>query len=210
MRVEDTMMEQPPIEIPEDDLLAAVAHVTLDPEAHERAATRRAATRVRRLNHHAFYCKDVLETRHFYEDILELKLVNCMQLEHAPDSGEYFPYAHLFFELSDGSWIAFFDAPLLHDGDEFAPHPFDHHLALTVEHSEDIEYFREKSEKAGYPNFVIDHGFCVSLYLRDPNNMHTELTWIKPLGEDYFLKSEKVAPEALGRWLTRRMTVKRG
>ncbi len=197
-------------EAPEDDLLAAVAHVTLDPQAPERAATRRAATRVRRLNHHAFYCKDVLETRRFYEEFLELKLVNCMQLEHEPEKGQYFPYAHLFFELSDGSWVAFFDAPLLHDGDEPNPHPFDHHLALSVESSEDIDYFKEKSAGAGYPSFVIDHGFCVSLYLRDPNNMHVELTWVKPIGEDYFLKSEKVAPEALHRWLARRLSVKRG
>ncbi len=61
------------------------------------------------LHHFARRCRDAEETRHFYEDILDLLLVHVIRLDRVPSTGEYCPYVHLFFEMADGSNIAFFD-----------------------------------------------------------------------------------------------------
>ena len=67
------------------------------------------APRIKGLYHYAHPCRDAEETRHFYEDILGLPLVNFMTADRVPSTGEAMPYAHLFFEMGDGSYIAFFD-----------------------------------------------------------------------------------------------------
>jgi len=64
---------------------------------------------LQKLYHFAYPCRDAEETRRFYEDILGVPLVHCMLAERVPSSGEQAPYAHFFFELGDGSYIAFFD-----------------------------------------------------------------------------------------------------
>ena len=71
-----------------------------------------------KLNHFAWRCRDAEETRHFYEDILGLPLVHTIEADRVPSTGEYAPYFHLFFQMTDGSCIAFFDlslAPCLGD-----------------------------------------------------------------------------------------------
>ena len=63
------------------------------------------------LHHFAWRCRDAEETRRFYEDLLGLPLSHIIRLDHVPSTGEYCPYVHLFFEMADGSSIAFFRAP---------------------------------------------------------------------------------------------------
>ena len=60
------------------------------------------------LHHAAYRCRDAEETRHFYEDILGLPLVHVVTADHV-STGKSTPFAHVFFELADGSCIAFFD-----------------------------------------------------------------------------------------------------
>ncbi|MBP7340408.1 VOC family protein, partial [Niveispirillum sp.] len=64
---------------------------------------------IKGLYHYAYPCRDAEETRHFYEDILGLPLVNCMTADRVPSTGEEKPYVHMFFAMQDGSYIAFFD-----------------------------------------------------------------------------------------------------
>ena len=64
---------------------------------------------VQQLHHYAYRARDAEETRHFYEDILGLPLYHIIQSDHVPSTGEYCPYVHIFFQLRDGSYIAFFD-----------------------------------------------------------------------------------------------------
>lgn len=64
-----------------------------------------AVPRIKGLYHFAYPCRDAEETRAFYEDVLGLPLVHCMQVESAPSTGEAGPYAHIFFEMGDGSYI---------------------------------------------------------------------------------------------------------
>ena len=57
----------------------------------------------------AYACRAREATRHFYEDLLGFPLVHT-EVTAVPDSKSFF--RHLFFDLGDGSSIAFFD---LHD-----------------------------------------------------------------------------------------------
>jgi len=61
------------------------------------------------LHHYAYRCRDAEETRHFYEDLLGLPLAHVIRADHVPSTGEYCPYVHIFFEMRDGSYMAFFD-----------------------------------------------------------------------------------------------------
>jgi hypothetical protein len=61
------------------------------------------------LHHFAYRCRDAEETRHFYEDILGLPPVHLVRADKVPSTGENCPFVHIFFQMADGSHIAFFD-----------------------------------------------------------------------------------------------------
>jgi len=133
---------------------------------------------VRGLHHFAYRCRDAEETRQFYEDILGLPLAHIIQDDHVPSTGEYCPYVHLFFEMGDGSFIAFFDL-----GDDVASEPspntpsWVNHLALTVGSVENLLQAKQRLEAAGVEVVgVTDHGFINSIYFFDPNGIRLELT----------------------------------
>jgi glyoxylase I family protein len=186
----------------EENVLAAVGDAEVDPAEKQRMAERRSKSRVRGLNHHAYYCTDVETTRHFYEDILELPMTIALRIPDEVFTGKAAPYCHFFFEMGDGSSIAFFDYPDFFDGEP----PFQvatvyhHHIAVNVDSDDSIEYFRQKLEKEGYSSTYVDHGAFHSLYLRDPNGMNLELCYMPPGAEDFFLRAEKVAGEELRKW----------
>lgn len=128
--------------------------------------------------HAAFPCRDAEETRHFYEDILGLPLVNCMLSEKVPSTGEETPYVHFFFELGDGSYLAFFDL----GGDEMpAPSPntpsWVQHFAIETESVENVEAMQKRLEEHGVECIgVVDHEFIKSVYFFDPNGLRLEIT----------------------------------
>jgi catechol 2,3-dioxygenase-like lactoylglutathione lyase family enzyme len=138
----------------------------------------RASPRVKRLFHFAYPCRDAEETRAFYEDVLGLPLVHCMQVESVPSTGERGPYAHIFFEMGDGSYIAFFD---LGKGEMPEPSPntpaWVLHLALEVDGVAEIKAAKSRLEHAGVEVMgVVDHDFIRSIYFFDPNGLRLELT----------------------------------
>jgi catechol 2,3-dioxygenase-like lactoylglutathione lyase family enzyme len=89
-------------------------------ESDPRVTTNRAAAAIpiHGLHHYAYRCRDAEETRHFYEDILGLPLWHIIQSDYVPSTGEYCPYTHIFFRMSDGACVAFFDL-----GDDEAAQP---------------------------------------------------------------------------------------
>ncbi len=132
------------------------------------------------LHHHAFACRDAEETRQFYEDVLGMPLVAAIQESTHPRSGAQSAYLHLFFEMADGTCLAFFDYP-----DYFASleanqlEPRDslvHHIALEVQGYATIELFKQRLAAHGVALREIDHGYCRSLYFVDPNGLKLELT----------------------------------
>ena len=123
-----------------------------------------AAAPVLGLHHAAYRCRDAEETRHFYEDILGLPLIHVVKADHVPSTGESTPFVHVFFEMKDGSCIAFFDL-----GDNVKPEPspntppWVNHLALKVPSVKDVEIMKARLEAHGVNVLgITDHaeGIC--------------------------------------------------
>ena len=132
------------------------------------------------LHHWAYRCRDSEETRHFYEDILGLPLAFVVYHDHVPSSGEYSPYFHIFFELFDGSHLAFFD---LLDDKPYAQDPetpsWVHHLALEVDTRQALLDAKERLQSHSVEVVgPIDYsGLFDSIYFFDPNGMRLEFVF---------------------------------
>jgi len=133
---------------------------------------------IRGLHHFAYRCRDCEETRHFYEDLLGLPLVHVIKADHVPSTGEYCPYVHIFFQMTDGSYIAFFD---LGDDVKAEPSPntpsWVNHIALRVDSVAELRAAKARLEAAGVEVVgVTDHHIIESIYFFDPNGLRLELT----------------------------------
>jgi catechol 2,3-dioxygenase-like lactoylglutathione lyase family enzyme len=141
---------------------------------------------IRQLHHFAWRCRDAEETRRFYEDLLGLPLTHVVRGDEVPSTGDRTPFAHLFFEMRDGSSIAFFDL-----GDQTASEPspntprWVNHLALQVDSLAELQAARERLQDAGVEVVgPIDHdGFVQSIYFFDPNGIRLELTTVTASAE---------------------------
>jgi glyoxylase I family protein len=65
----------------------------------------------KKLHHAAYRCRDARATVEFYTKVLGLRFTHAMGEDHVPSTGRYSPHIHIFFELEDGSNIAFFEVP---------------------------------------------------------------------------------------------------
>lgn len=133
---------------------------------------------VQGLHHFAWRCRDSEQTRHFYEDLLGLPLTHVIKADHVPSTGEYCPYVHIFFQMADGAYIAFFD---LGDDTAALPSPntpaWVNHLALRVDNREALLAAKQRLESAGVEVLgVTDHHIIESIYFFDPNGLRLELT----------------------------------
>ena len=134
------------------------------------------------MSHAATRVKDMRETRRFYEDFLNLPMSVTMTIDNDPVTKTYTNYVHCFFQVSDGSFLAFFQ---FEDGtrDEMLPHTsdvFERHLALRVDSLEDAKAYEEKAKEMCFETFTIDHVDFFSLYVLDPDGDQIEITWYKP------------------------------
>ncbi|HEY1979426.1 MAG TPA: VOC family protein, partial [Xanthobacteraceae bacterium] len=66
---------------------------------------------IKGVHHGAFRCRDAEQTRWFYCDVLGLELAGGVASETVPGTNAPDPFVHLFFEMGNGEFIAFFDAP---------------------------------------------------------------------------------------------------
>ncbi|TSA14713.1 MAG: VOC family protein [Betaproteobacteria bacterium] len=129
---------------------------------------------IRKLHHNAYRCRDSEKTRQFYEDFLGLRLAGTLEIKESK-SGRKTDTLHTFYELDDGSYLAFFEAPDM--AFEFKrQHDYDLHIALEVEMPV-LTQMMAKGKAAGIETRGIsDHGFIHSIYFRDPNGYVIELT----------------------------------
>jgi catechol 2,3-dioxygenase-like lactoylglutathione lyase family enzyme len=129
---------------------------------------------IKGLHHNAYRCRDSEETRKFYEDFLGLPLASSLAIT-TTKTGDQANVLHTFYQMDDGSFLAFFEVP----GKPFAfkqQHDFDLHIAVEVD-QEALERMMAKGKAAGIETRGIsDHGFIHSIYLRDPNGYVIELT----------------------------------
>jgi catechol 2,3-dioxygenase-like lactoylglutathione lyase family enzyme len=153
------------------------------------------------LHHSAYRCRDSEQTRQFYEDFLGLRLASALPLT-ATKTGRPVRALHTFYEMADGSFIAFFEVPgdstegLFEDKSDF-----DLHLAVEVPDMATLESYQKKGLEAGLEvRGPADHGFVTSIYFRDPNGYVVELTAKQP-GHDAHMSAEVgTAHDVLADW----------
>jgi len=159
------------------------------------------APKLNGLYHYAYPCRDAEETRHFYEDILGLPLVNCMLADKVPSTGEEKPYAHFFFEMGDGSYIAFFD---LGENEQPLPSPntpaWVQHFAMEVDSVDKVLAYKQKLQAAGVKVLgLVDHVYVKSIYFFDPNGLRLEIN-ARTEPEGLIEKAETDAHALLAEW----------
>ena len=129
---------------------------------------------IKGLHHNAYRCRDSEQTRRFYEDFLGLKLAGTLEIRETK-TGRRTDVLHTFYEMGDGSFLAFFEAP----GTPFEfkdQHDFDLHIALEVD-PPTLDAMLAKGRASGIDTRgPADHGFIRSIYFRDPNGYVIELT----------------------------------
>ena len=158
-----------------------------------------------RLHHNAYVTEDMEATRHFYEDLVGLPMV-ATWCEADELFGKERVYCHCFFGLADDSALAFFQFAHAEDQKQFGPKmpasPF-HHIALNCD-AQTQNQVQKRLEAAGYtgPNvYVLEHGYCRSLYAVDPNGMILELTVDNPEAAEGAGRRRATAHADLQRWL---------
>ncbi len=157
------------------------------------------------LHHAAFRCRDAEQTRWFYEDVLGLEAAAGLVLDVVPGLEVENPYMHIFFQLGDGNYVAFFDAPYDAEPEDFdRKDSFDLHVAIQAADMEHLlemqQRIRSHGVKCAGP---VDHGFVKSIYMYDPNGIQVEIT-VRDPSHDQVMAEEKAAlRETLSNWSAR-------
>ncbi len=159
---------------------------------------------VQRLNHVAYRCRDASETAEFYAGVLGLPLAHTIVQDTVPSTGQYAPHAHVFFQLGDGSWVAFFDViDEDHVPQETNP-DWAQHLALEVDSVEILAEKKARLEAHGISVLgPVDHGFIQSIYFFDPSGHRLELA-ARTHGPDELRGHATEAHEVLEQWTLRK------
>jgi len=159
---------------------------------------------IKKLHHNAYRCRDSEETRRFYEDFLGLRLAGTLWIKQTK-SGRGTNTLHTFYELGDGSYLAFFDAPDMPF--EFKDqHDFDLHIALEVDPQFQQEMLQRGRELGMETRGVSDHGFIHSIYFRDPNGYVIELAARRPGHDEAMNPALNGAREKLDEWTASRQS----
>lgn len=134
---------------------------------------------VKSLHHVAYRCKNAKETAEFYTRALGLKYKMAVSADTVLSTGEYSPHFHLFFEMEDGSSVAFFEVP---ESPEmgFDPNTPDwvQHLALRVGSMDELLAAKKRLQDMGIEVLgPADHKICQSIYFHDPSGHRLELAF---------------------------------
>jgi catechol 2,3-dioxygenase-like lactoylglutathione lyase family enzyme len=155
-------------------------------------------TMIKGLHHNVYRCHDSEETRRFYEEFLGLPLASALWINESM-TGRTVKALHIFFEMGDGSYMAFFEVP----DQPFTfkeQHDFDLHIALEVDR-ETLERMLAKGRSEGREvRGISDHRIMDSIYLRDPNGYVIELTAKKPGYGEAMGPTKDQARDILDRW----------
>ena len=162
------------------------------------------ASAVRHIHHQAYACWDSEETRHFYEDILEMPLIATVVIED-PLRNDGLGYCYTFFEIGDGNTLAFFEhMSLVHPKYFNARSPCHRHVAFEVQGDATVLQFKRKLDAAGIANTLENLGTSLSLRFNDPNGLTLEFMTMVRCSFEYERTSRSSAHLELQRWLLQR------
>ncbi len=152
------------------------------------------------LHHNAYRCRDSEETRQFYEEFLGLPLVNAFEIGETK-TGRETSVLHSFYQMGDGSFLAFFEAPA-YPFDFKDQHDYDLHIALEVDHETLHDMFARGKAQGKETRGIADHGFIKSIYFRDPNGYVIELAARTKTENVPLAEAKRGARQALDAWQT--------
>lgn len=160
--------------------------------------------KVRQLFHHAYRAKDSAATRHFYEDLIGMPLIASFVETRIPSTGAPTNYIHTYYGIGDGAALAFFQfAEDNESSNGFQPvSSFDQHVALYMDTVESLREVHARLAAEGIPVREVDHGYCYSLYIHDPNGLQVELAVDVPNTEEIMAEARVSARATLDNWLT--------
>ena len=150
------------------------------------------------LHHNAYRCRDSEATRRFYEDFLGLRLAGALHIKESM-TGRRTDVLHTFYEMDDGSYLAFFEAPD-RPFDFKDQHDYDLHIAVEVDNEALHRMFERGKAEGREVRGISDHGFIHSIYFRDPNGYVIELTAKVPGREDAMDPGKNGARRILDAW----------
>ena len=156
---------------------------------------------IKKLNHAAFRCKDAAETVKFYTEVLGLKFSHALGDDHVPSTRCYSPHIHIFFEMEDGSSIAFFECPNDPGNVKDLESPdWIQHFAFEVQSEQALMEGKRRLESKGVEVLgPVDHGFLRSIYFFDPSGHRLELAaWT--IDRAKYAEFAAEAPKVLGLW----------
>ena len=164
---------------------------------------------LQKLHHIAFRCTNATETVDFYTRVLGLEFAHAVSHDYVPSVKQYSPHIHVFFEMKDGSYIAFFEVPESPPAQKDMNTPsWVQHLALEVEDEAALlEGKRRLEENKTDVIGPVDHGFCRSIYFFDPSGHRLEMTVREEQPGDAE-KFKKEAADVLHAWQQRSFSPK--
>ena len=130
-------------------------------------------------HHIAIATRDLDATHRFYTEVMAFDLVK-VEAAPAPEGGWA---RHLFYDTGDGTCLAVWD---VHD-DPAIPADFDpsisrglglptwtNHIAFDAPELSELDAAQRRWLDHGYVVLRIDHGWCTSIYIDDPNGIAVE------------------------------------
>ena len=129
-------------------------------------------------HHVAFRCRDADETTRFYTEVLGLKFSHAVSNDIVGSTKEFSPHVHIFFELDDGSNMAFFEVPLSPPAQKDPNTPaWVEHVAFQVRDMDELKACQKRLDDNGVDYIgPVGHYDAAqwSIYFFDPNGIRLE------------------------------------
>ncbi len=147
------------------------------------------------LHHAAYTTRDTEATYDFYSNKLGMRL---LRTENHLQGDGYF--RHFFFAMGNGEAIAFFEVNGVGEEADYKTDittslglpQWSNHIAFKLDTLEELDSKIEQLQANGLDEMLkLDHGWCTSVYLNDPNGIMVEFC-VTTDGKE-FLQTEEEA-----------------
>ncbi len=140
-------------------------------------------------HHVAIATRDMQATHNFYSEGMGFELVRVEKAQSRPGAWA----KHFFYDTGNGEMMAFWE---LHDDSVPEDFPTEistglglpvwtNHIAFGADDLEALAAARQRLQAAGHSVTEIDHHWCTSIYVMDPNGIMVEFcTTTKAFDED--------------------------
>ena len=129
-------------------------------------------------HHVAITTKDMEATHEFYTKVMGFNLV---RVEKAVPNKHTWA-KHFFYDTGNGDMLAIWE---IHDKSLDANHPtsismglglpiWSNHIAFRLDNLEELKKAVDRVNSNGFDATEIDHGWCTSIYVNDPNEIMVE------------------------------------